>query len=504
MSSSKVECQKFLSVADQFKLGLLMTEMQHPLTKDLSHLANSDLKTAIELCNEVDIGALRQLVRHERSLIPFIDDVQDTLKSGARVFLVGCGATGRLSLCLESWWRRMHPGNNQVRGLLAGGDLALIHSLEKAEDFPEFGARHLKEANVKPEDLVVGITEGGETSYVIGAVNFASTFCEKNPFILYCNEDPILEMVADRSDAFIRNNNIHNISLPVGRMALSGSTRMQASSVLQLAAGLALQGEKNISSYCDRLIAQLESSKRNEELEKLIILESTLYQNGGYLTYCCSPDLGMTILTDTTERAPTFGVASLENKFEHGPYALANISIENGVGSENSFKMILGRDAFPLEWSDFNSRAGKKRLSGFDLSEQNAESRENNLSQHVRVEVKRQSDQYLVRYGDKELSFQTPFNADSLLDLIDFKMLLNTHSTLVMGKLGRYESNVMTWVRPNNYKLIDRTIRYASLLLEEKKISIPYNKMAEVLFDIKGSIDEKESVVERLVSELIK
>ena len=62
----------------------------------------------------------------------------------------------------------------------------------------------------------------------------------------------------------------------------------------------------------------------------------------------------------------------------------------------------------------------------------------------------------------------------------------------------------MTWVVPNNYKLIDRTIRYASLLLEGQKISIPYDRMASVLFDIKGSIDEKESVVERLVSELIK
>ena len=117
----------------------------------------------------------------------------------------------------------------------------------------------------------------------------------------------------------------------------------------------------------------------------MIIQESSLYQAGGYLTYCCSPDLGMTILTDTTERAPTFGVTGIENKFEQGPFALANVSIENGVGAESSFKMILGRNAFPLEWDDFNTRAGKKRLSGFDLSEQNAESRENNLSQHVRV-----------------------------------------------------------------------------------------------------------------------
>ena len=42
------------------------------------------------------------------------------------------------------------------------------------------------------------------------------------------------------------------------------------------------------------------------------------------------------------------------------------------------------------------------------------------------------------------------------------KMLLNQHSTLVMGRLGRYESNIMTWVSPNNGKLVDRAARYGA------------------------------------------
>ena len=41
-----------------------------------------------------------------------------------------------------------------------------------------------------------------------------------------------------------------------------------------LATGLAHRGEKNISSYCDRLIAQLESSERSQNLEEMIIQES--------------------------------------------------------------------------------------------------------------------------------------------------------------------------------------------------------------------------------------
>ena len=48
-------------------------------------------------------------------------------------------------------------------------------------------------------------------------------------------------------------------------------------------------------------------------------------------------------------------------------------------------------------------------------------------------------------------------------------MLLNTHSTLVMGRLGKIKSNFMIWVRPTNNKLIDRSIRYVKYLLDYYK-----------------------------------
>ena len=105
------ECDGFLAVSDQFKLGMLMTEMQHPLTKNLAQIAKTNLSGAIELCNEVDIGALQKLKIYQSKFTALINEIQQTLESGHRIFLVGCGATGRLSLCLESWWRRRNPGN---------------------------------------------------------------------------------------------------------------------------------------------------------------------------------------------------------------------------------------------------------------------------------------------------------------------------------------------------------------------------------------------------------
>lgn len=52
---------------------------------------------------------------------------------------------------------------------------------------------------------------------------------------------------------------------------------------------------------------------------------------------------------------------------------------------------------------------------------------------------------------------------------IFLKMLLNTHSTLVMGRLGKIKSNFMIWVRPTNNKLIDRSIRYVKYMLDYYK-----------------------------------
>jgi N-acetylmuramic acid 6-phosphate etherase len=79
------------------------------------------------------------------------------------------------------------------------------------------------------------------------------------------------------------------------------------------------------------------------------------------------------------------------------------------------------------------------------------------------------------------------------------KMLLNMQSTLVMGRLGRYEGNIMTWVRPSNNKLIDRTIRYVDLLLKRKNIRASYKEIATACFSLKSRISSDQSLVMSVV-----
>lgn len=62
-------------------------------------------------------------------------DINDTLSTGGKVFICGCGATGRLSLVLEALWRQetkalnLNDLSDRVVSFMAGGDAALIKSV---------------------------------------------------------------------------------------------------------------------------------------------------------------------------------------------------------------------------------------------------------------------------------------------------------------------------------------------------------------------------------------
>lgn len=53
---------------------------------------------------------------------------------------------------------------------MTGGDYALVKSVEAFEDYQNFGRRQAADLGIGPKDMLVAITEGGETSSVIGTV----------------------------------------------------------------------------------------------------------------------------------------------------------------------------------------------------------------------------------------------------------------------------------------------------------------------------------------------
>jgi N-acetylmuramic acid 6-phosphate etherase len=503
MNDSDIKAEKFLSVSSQYNLGKLVTESSHPYTRDLSFLASGNLPVAVSKLKELDNQTIKVLSEKKEQIFNLKNIIHETLNSGNDIYFCGCGATGRLSLTLETLWRQEHDMDlfkDRVFSFMAGGDVALIRSIENFEDYPEYGARQLIESGFKDGDLLIGTTEGGETPFVIGAVEKATEISKRKPFFLYCNPDDLLCEVAERSKRVIQNRGIEKINLTVGPMAVTGSTRMQSSTILLAVAGIALlynnSSNEAIGNEIDAFIRYWNSSDITF-IEKFIIRETDCYANGEYLLYETDNQLGITVITDTAERSPTFSLLPFENVDEKDVnLSLCYLYMPESDISEEAWEKLLWRTPRTLEWPDINGIASRDRLLGFDFSSKVLSRREQHQKSKSQHRFKILDNQNGISFVmDDEIHFLgIPFS-NSLFKHLVLKMILNTHSTLVMGRLGRYEGNVMTYVRASNNKLIDRAIRYIDMLLKSKNISLSYSQICYILFEMIEKTPIDKSIV---------
>lgn len=486
--------EEFLKTKEQFQLGHLVTEQSHPLSMGLSFYAQDDIAKALAIFQDIDAKAL-SILKSKTSEIEGLKNLAKKVWSrGGKVILSGCGATGRLSILLETLKLREGNESELLIGFMAGGDLALIRSLEKFEDREDFGVKQLEELGYTSKDLVIGVTEGGETSFVIGSTLHAAKTSNYTPYFVYCNPTRVLLDTIDRSARVIKDDRVQKIELNVGQMALSGSTRLQASSVQMSFLALALLdwGNLSIDKLVDRLIQRVQYDYT--QLQDLVALESQAYKSGNQLVYKTDIDLAVSVLTDTTERSPTFSLAPFENfNDENRIAAWAYLNIQNTTNSQFAWNLMLGRSPRCLEWDELGGIASSSRLFGHDISQVGLKKRMGQSPQLI-FDISLVDDQLILQFQGSLISIDVkdyhPFEIHLLL-----KLLLNAHSTIVMGRMGRYRSNVMTWVRPSNYKLIDRSTRYVMQLLNEKKIEVDYDEVAMMIFDIAPQIGLNESVV---------
>lgn len=493
--SAKSKAREFLLIAPQFKLGHLVTESFHPLTRQLSQLVHKDVGAALNLLQAVDIKALQMMKEKSGIIWQMAQDIQATLKGGNKVFMCGCGATGRLSLVLETLFRQKYHTTEQVFSFMAGGDFALIKSVESFEDKVEYGERQLVELGFGPNDLLLSPTEGGETPFVIGATNLAAKMSSRLPYFLYCNPDELL-MPLERSKEVLTNPKIHKVNLTVGPMAISGSTRMQASTVLMLAIGMGLlyeiKDQATFENFYQDFLHRLTTTDYDIMVE-LTQLEASLYKADKFLNYIADSHLAISILTDTTERSPTFSLRGFENRFDQGNHhSLSYLFIRDAEDARHGWSELLWRKPRALEWSELEGKIGLEKILGFDISQQGLTARSHRLN----------SVDFEVTYNKGDISFicqnkkvELYWGQDQLFNHLMVKMLLNAHSTTIMGILDRFQGNVMTWVRSSNNKLIDRSARYILHLLSETGKSAAYEDVIEKIFEESERLQENDPIV---------
>ena len=355
------QSRDYVANKKQFQLHTLLTEQRHPATMDLSRSIAGDTAAGLgELfAADRDVSAMMDAVANDPARLRKLQDasqaMQDALKNGHRIYFYGTGSTGRLAETLESglwrpFWMRVardegiwnkvqqaYPGiQDRVRGEITGGDRALVSSLEGFEDLQLIGKLQLHDNGIGKDDVVFAVTEGGETSAVIGTAKEGAVVNGNDPgktWFVYNNPDDVL-LPFERSREVIEHPGVTKIMLATGPQSITGSTRMQATTTSLYALGVAM--EDAIRALLQPVLSQEEMASLGFDDKATIAsrlhdfatlqqtvaatapalaawtdLETSTYANGHRTTYLARRAL-MAVFVDVTERSPTFRLAPLD------------------------------------------------------------------------------------------------------------------------------------------------------------------------------------------------
>ena len=145
------QSRDFVTKKQQFQLHTLMTEQRHPKTWDVSRTIRTDTLAGISALLSVDEDISQKMLAFSKNTA-LLDQAACSIKKAIlenkKIYLYGCGATGRLAKQMESsfwrpFWEKMStipqwetvkdrfPNiENRLIGEMTGGDRALISSLE--------------------------------------------------------------------------------------------------------------------------------------------------------------------------------------------------------------------------------------------------------------------------------------------------------------------------------------------------------------------------------------
>jgi len=253
--------------------GHLLTEQINPNSHNLDQLSSLEL---VELFNREDAQTIAAIAKSRFELAKTIDIAAESLRQGGRLFYVGAGTSGRLGVLDAAECPPTFCSPPElVQGIIAGGAGALIRSSEDLEDLAEDGASAIAIRHITQLDVVVGITAGGTTPFVQGALQAAQARGATTIFMA-CGP---AEQVSTNADIDIR--------LVVGPEILAGSTRLKAGTVTKMALNIISTGVmvKLGKVYGNRMVdvAVTNTKLRDRALRILQDLTDLSREAAGYL-----------------------------------------------------------------------------------------------------------------------------------------------------------------------------------------------------------------------------
>ena len=554
----KKAAREFIEKEKQFHLGAIPTEQSNPLTRGLSTKIKKSTADGVKMILDADryIPEVAAGCFESESFHQLTADIYRCIKERRRFHFSSVGASGRMALQLDSTWRLFWNGLVDKLPLRArewveiaecsgsfmtGGDRACVRSVENFEDYQTFGAQQTIDSGATPGDVLIVLAECSLSSSTIGSACQGADM-GISTYYLYCNPKEILCEHLERARRVFSYENITFLPLYVGNMAVAGSTRMQVTTVELLVAGAALElaawnwlkenlTEEELAAvgaealepaeYAAQFkncVQQLQSGDALAGMTKAVEFEAATYTAGGLVTYI-THDYLQDILTDTTERQPTFTLPPFRRTDDHTSPLSWAYAKDPLYPASIAWQHIIRRPLKGLDWSrelykqmnaaqsiiDNPPEVGSDQLSYYDLGNSDDATRySQHPAQRVLVDIDGRSAHngcvewyrdnlpkfdggLVLRMGDipeekideneLRIPVQLPHTIMELLPHLMVKLAFNLLSTATMAKMGRVWSNWMIQVLPTNKKLIDRSTRIIAELAQ-----IPYEQACEEFY----------------------
>jgi len=239
-----------------------VTERRNPRTVNIDLASPAEI---VDLINAEDRGVADAVATQRDAIARVIDEVEMAFRAGHRLLYVGAGTSGRLGVLDASECPPTFGTDpSMVVGIIAGGDHALRHPIEGAEDDPVEAARVVDANHVNAGDVVVGIAASGTTPFVRGALARAKEIGAVTALIA-CSEPPAAMKAV--SDILI---------LPiVGPEVLTGSTRMKAGTATKLVCNMITTGAMiRIGKSYGNLMVDMRASnvKLADRAERIVMM----------------------------------------------------------------------------------------------------------------------------------------------------------------------------------------------------------------------------------------
>ena len=233
-------------------LSTLITEQRNPNSMHVDSLSALEI---VQLMNEEDKQVPLAIEKCLPQIAQAVECIVSAFQQGGRLVYIGAGTSGRLGVLDASECPpTFGVSPEMVKGIIAGGERALRHPIEGAEDSKAQAVVDLQTIEFSSKDVLVGIAASGRTPYVIGALEYAKSLGSVTVSIA-SNPNSVMANIVDIA-----------IDTVVGPEVLTGSSRLKSGTAQKLVLNMLTTASMILMGKCyQNLMVDVQAS--NEKLK---------------------------------------------------------------------------------------------------------------------------------------------------------------------------------------------------------------------------------------------